>query len=509
MEEWFVVTVTVCICFLLRSFLTLFSSKSGGGLSLPPGPPSFPIVTAFSWMRKSFSQIEPTLRSLHRKYGPVVALRFGSRVTVFVSDHKLAHKALVQNGAIFSNRPASSQAANLINTNQKNISSAFYGPTWRLFRRNLTSEMLHPSRVRSYSAARNWVLDILIRSLEQDAAAAAGINAVDHFQYAMFCLLVFMCFGDRVSDEKIKRVERVQRDFIIKVGKSNVLNFLPDNPTLGKLVFRKGWAELYRIRAEQEEVLIPLIRARKEHKAESGAEDRKMLSYVDSLLQLELPEEKRCLKEEEMVTLCSEFLSAGTDTTSTALQWIMANLVKHQRIQDTLVEEIKSRIGSLDVEIREEDLHKLPYLKAVILEGLRRHPPGHFVLPHAVSEDTELNGHLIPKNGGTVNFMIAEMGWDPEVWEDPMEFKPERFLKKTGEVEFDVTGRKEIKMMPFGAGRRMCPAYQLAMLHLEYFTANLVARFRWTAVDEVSLEEKQEFTIVMKHPLHVRLELRK
>uniref|UniRef100_A0A7N0UDM8 Cytochrome P450 n=1 Tax=Kalanchoe fedtschenkoi TaxID=63787 RepID=A0A7N0UDM8_KALFE len=515
METWFVVTVTICICFLLRSFLTLFSSKSGGGgnggLSLPPGPTSLRTIIAFSWTGISFSQIEAYMRSLRRKYGPIVALRFGSRVSVFISDHELAHKALVQNGAIFANRPAPSPAAKLINSNQKTISSAFYGPTWRLFRRNLTYEILHPSRVRSYSASRKWILDILIRSLEQDAAAAAadGVKVVDRLQYAMFCVLVFMCFGDRVSDEQIKGLERVQRDLIVIIGKSNVLNFVPDNPTLTNLVFGRGWSELYRIRDEQERVLIPLIRARKEQKAESGAEDRKMLSYVDSLLQLELPEEKRCLTDEEMVTLCSEFLVAGTDTTSTALHWIMANLVKHQRIQETLVEEIKSRVGSLDVEIREEDLHKLPYLKAVILEGLRRNPPGHFVLPHAVSEDTELNGHLIPKNGGTINFMTGEMGWDPEVWEDPMEFKPERFLKKNGEVEFDITGSKEIKMMPFGAGRRMCPAYQLAMLHLEYFTANLVARFRWAAVDDVSLEEKQEITIVMKHPLRARLELRK
>uniref|UniRef100_A0A7N0UG91 Cytochrome P450 n=1 Tax=Kalanchoe fedtschenkoi TaxID=63787 RepID=A0A7N0UG91_KALFE len=484
MEMWFVVIVTICICFLLRSFLSLFSSKSGCGLSLSPGPTFFRTIIAFSWTGISFSQIEAIMRSLHRKYSPVVALRFGSRV----SDHKLAHKALVQNGAIFSSRPAPSPTAKLINSNQKTISSAFYGPTWRLFRMNLTYEILHPSRVRSYSAGRKWVLDILIRSLEQGAAVAYGVKVVDRLQYAIFCVLVFMCFGNRVSDEQIKRLERVQRELIVIIGKSNVLNFLPDNPTLTNLMFGRGWTEFYRIRAEQEQVLIPLIRARKEQKAESGAEDhRKMLSYVDSLLQLELPEEKRCLTDEEMVTMCSEFLVAGTDTTSTALHWIMANLVKHQRIQNTLVEEIKSRIGSLDIEIREEDLHKLPYLKA----------------------DTELNGHLIPKNGGTINFMTTEMGWDPEVWEDPMEFKPERFLKKNGEVEFDMTGSKEIKMMPFGAGRRMCPAYQLARLHLEYFTANLVARFRWTAVGEVSLEEKQEITIVMKHPLHARLELRK
>ncbi|KAL9671075.1 hypothetical protein QQ045_008640 [Rhodiola kirilowii] len=518
-DAWFMVVVTICICFLFRSLFNIFSStaKEGkeGRVSLPPGPRSIPIITGFLWMRKSFSQIEPIIRSLHAKYGPVIAIRVGSRVSVFVSDRQLAYKALVQNGVVFSNRPPAPPASKVISANQHNISSAFYGPTWRRFRRNLTSEILHPSRVKSYSAARKWVLDILIQRLNQEiiknqsAAAAAGVKVVDHFQYAMFCLLVFMCFGDRVADEQIKQVEKVQRDLLLGIGQFNILNFWP---RLGKLVFRKLWAELYRLRANQQEVLIPLIRARKQAKelGKLASADEYVFSYVDSLLDLELPEEKRKLSEVEIVSLCSEFLNAGTDTTSTALQWIMANLVKHQHIQDTLVAEMKSQIGTLEGEIREEDLHKLPYLKAIILEGLRRHPPGHFVLPHAVSEDTTLNGHLIPKRG-TINFMVADMGWDPDVWEDPMEFKPERFLsngKEGPEVEFDVTGSKEIKMMPFGAGRRICPGYQLAMLHLEYFTANLVARFRWVAVDEVSLEEKQEFTMVMKHPLQARLELR-
>ncbi|KAI4324072.1 hypothetical protein L6164_023637 [Bauhinia variegata] len=77
-----------------------------------------------------------------------------------------------------------------------------------------------------------------------------------------------------------------------------------------------------------------------------------------------------------------------------------------------------------------------------------------------------------------INFMVADMGWDPKVWEDPMAFKPERFLKYGDEpVDFDITGSKEIKMMPFGARRRICPGYNLAMLHLEYFIANLVWNF--------------------------------
>lgn len=242
-----------------------------------------------------------------------------------------------------------------------------------------------------------------------------------------------------------------------------------------------------------------------------------MVAYVDTLLDLQLPEEdNRKLHEDEMVSLCSEFLTAGTDTTSTALQWIMANLVKHPQLQDKLYQEINGVIGGRpppqpDKEstlpigaVEEEDLQKMPYLKAVVLEGLRRHPPGHFVLPHKTSHDVELDGYTIPRDA-TVNFMVADMGWDPNVWEDPMEFKPERFLGD-GEA-FDVTSSREIKMMPFGAGRRICPGYGVALLHLEYFVANLIWCFEWRAVegDEVDLEEKQEFTTVMKNPLRARI----
>lgn len=232
-------------------------------------------------------------------------------------------------------------------------------------------------------------------------------------------------------------------------------------------------------------------------------EDNYVQSYVDTLLDLELPDEKRKLNEDEIVSLCSEFLNGGTDTTATALQWIMANLVKNPEIQERLHEEIKSVVGEEAKEIEEEEAHKMPYLKAVVLEGLRRHPPGHFVLPHSVTEDTVLGGYKVPKKG-TVNFMVAEIGRDPAVWEEPMAFKPERFI---GEKEaVDITGSRGIKMMPFGAGRRICPGIGLAMLHLEYYVANMVREFEWKEVQgcEVDLTEKLEFTVVMKHPLKAR-----
>ncbi|KFK24754.1 hypothetical protein AALP_AA8G020600 [Arabis alpina] len=311
----------------------------------------------------------------------------------------------------------------------------------------------------------------------------------------MFALLVLMCFGDKLDEKQIKQVEFVQRRQLLTFARFNILNLWPK---LTRLVMRKRWEEFFQIRREQHEVLLPLILARKrmveERKKKMEEEEEEYVqSYVDTLLDLELPEEKRKLNEDEIVSLCSEFLNGGTDTTATALQWIMANLVKNPEIQERLYEEVK---GAEEIEVE-----KMPYLKAVVLEGLRRHPPGHFVLPHSVTEDTVLGGYKVPKKG-TINFMVAEIGRDPEVWKEPMAFKPERFM---GE-EVDITGSRGIKMMPFGAGRRICPGIGLAMLHLEYYVANMVKEFEWKEVQEhkVDLTEKLEFTVVMKHPLKAR-----
>lgn len=142
----------------------------------------------------------------------------------------------------------------------------------------------------------------------------------------------------------------------------------------------------------------------------------------------------------------------------------------------------------------------MPYLQAVVMESLRRHPPGHFVFPHAVTRPCKLAGYEVPTDA-TVNFYVAGMGMDPGMWQNPWEFRPERFADEG--VEVDLMESKEIKMMPFGAGRRICPGIGIAMLHLNLIVARLVQEFAWECKpgETVDLSETLELTTVMKYPL--------
>ncbi|KAJ4979055.1 hypothetical protein NE237_009835 [Protea cynaroides] len=507
MESWLILILSLCLCAALKPLINLvFHNESNRRkLSLPPGPPKVPIIGSFVWFRRSsFSRTDQLLCNLRHKYGPIITLHIGPHPLIFITSNSLAHQALIENGASFADRPPSFPPGRLFNSNQHSITSAHYGPLWRLLRRNLTSEILHPSRIKSYAYARKWVLDILTQRLRCHVESEESVRLMDHFQYTMFCLLVLMCLGEKHDEKVIREIEDSQRTLLVNRERFRVLILFGK---LGKIVFRNRWQELLEMRRRQESVLIPLIRARRERKEKEGEKNPNefVVSYVDTLFDLQIAEEGgRKLSEEEMVTLSSEFLNAGTDTTSTALQWIMANLVKNQEIQERLYSEIEGVVGSGE-EMKEDDLQKIPYLKAVVLEGLRRHPPGNFVLPHGVTEEIEFNGHVIPKNAA-VNFLVSEMGRDPKVWKDPMEFRPERFLGKEGEV-MDITGNREIKMIPFGAGRRICPAVGLALHHLEYFVANLIRDFKWTAVegDDIDLSEKLEFTVVMKYPLRAHI----
>ncbi|KAL6629322.1 hypothetical protein ACP70R_029087 [Stipagrostis hirtigluma subsp. patula] len=488
MAPMLLLCATLALLFLLRRVLGRKNQKTG---RLPPGPPALLFLAKFLALRRSIFDLGPLLRELHARHGPVISLRL-ARTLVFVADRRLAHRVLVQGGATFADRPPLGDLGRLFTAGGHDISSSPYGPYWRLVRRNLAGEALQPSRVGLFAPARRWACDALVSSLRKHGGGEA-VTLRPFLRRAMFELLVYMCFGKRLGPEALDEIEELQHRVLLSVTAFPVFAFFP---AVTRRLFRKRWEAYVAVHRRQDEVFVPLIHSTR------GGDDPPC--YADSLRALRVGDEgDRPLTDAEMVSLCSEFLNGGTDTTVTLVEWIMAELVNHPDVQAKVFEEVNAK-----PELNDGDIQAMPYLKAVVLEGLRLHPPGHFVLPHGVQSDADIGGYTVPK-GSEVNFLVAEIGRDETVWTAAREFRPERFLDGGEGHDVDITGSREIKMMPFGAGRRMCPGYSLGMHHAEYFVARMVKELEWLPpADEgavVDMAEVLDFTTVMKHPLRARV----
>jgi ent-kaurene oxidase len=167
--------------------------------------------------------------------------------------------------------------------------------------------------------------------------------------------------------------------------------------------------------------------------------------YADVLLK-----EATHLTEAQLVMSMWEPIIESSDTTLVTSEWAMFELAKNPKCQDRLYEEIVSVVGTERM-VTEDDLPKMPYLKAVIKETLRQYPPVPLVPSRLVEEDITLGGYDVPK-GFQILVNLFAVAKDPAVWSNPDKWDPERVL---GDESVDM-GFKNFNLMPFGAGKRMC-----------------------------------------------------
>lgn len=490
------------LTFAIALFFLLFRKKSRSRdlWRLPPGPPGWPVVGNLFQVALSGKFFMHYVRDLIPVYGPIFTLRMGSRTLIIVSGSELAHQALVQKGQVFASRPAENPTRAVFSCDKFTVNSAIYGPEWRSLRRNMVSGMLSPSRLREFAGVRQAAMDRLVARIHAEADTSGGaVWVLRNARFAVFCILLTMCFGLDLSEEEIVNVDQVMKQVLI------VLNPRMDDffPLLAPF-FARQRREAMQMRKIQIATLVPLIDRRRAvlggHQA--GAAERNAaapFSYLDTLVDLKVDGRASSPTDPELVSLCSEFINGGTDTTATAIEWGVARLIENPAMQSKLYDEIAAHCGRRKVE--EADLDKIPYLQAFVKELLRKHPPTYFSLTHAVVEPTTLAGYDIPL-GVNVDFYLPAISEDPRSWRNPFAFDPERFL--SGGEEADMTGVRGMKMIPFGAGRRICPGLGMGMTHIAYMLARMVQEFEWTAHPEdsgVELDEKLEFTVVMGRTL--------
>uniref|UniRef100_A0ACD5WXG3 Uncharacterized protein n=1 Tax=Avena sativa TaxID=4498 RepID=A0ACD5WXG3_AVESA len=479
--EW----LTILFCVTLSLPLIIMLSRHGGK-KLPPGPPSLFFIAKFLLPWRRVPDIGPMLHGLHARYGPIISIWL-FRTFIFVADHQLAHSFLVKGGGNFDDRPPPNAVMQLFFP--RGIGPSPYGAYWRLVRRNLSMQVLHPSRIRLFAPARQRAYDAMVATLRGNDSDVITVRPF--LERCLFELIVEMSIGARLSQEVLDELKDMHREIFLALAEFPIFSIFP------ALTMRKRWARYIALWERRSEVLLPLIHAPR------GAGDTPC--YADSLLELRVADEGgRPLTDDEMVSLCSEFMLVTMDSSVSMMEWIMAELVSHPDAQAKVYKEV---MGKTDVSDGENDL---PYLRAVVLESLRLHPGAHLIPPHGVQSDAEVGGYMVPK-GAVINFFVADLGREETMWTTAREFQPERFLDGGADMDLDITGRREIKMAPFGAGRRMCPGYMVAMQHAESLVGTLVREFQWLPPaqaqdsNDVDMTEEEASFIAMKHSLRARI----
>ncbi|KAF7144585.1 hypothetical protein RHSIM_Rhsim04G0014200 [Rhododendron simsii] len=199
--------------------------------------------------------------------------------------------------------------------------------------------------------------------------------------------------------------------------------------------------------------------------------------------------------------LDQDIIAAGSETSSTVVEWAMSELLKNpqllKRAQDE-VRDVFDKKGNVD----ETGLHELKYLNSIVKETLRLHPSAPLLVPRESSEKCLVSGCEIPAKTKVIVNAWA-IGRDPTCWTEPEKFDPERFI----DSEIDYKGT-DFKYIPFGAGRRICPGMSFALPNMELPLAQLLYHFDWKLPngmkhEELDMEERFGLTVRRKHDLYL------
>ncbi|CAN6285786.1 unnamed protein product [Urochloa humidicola] len=237
-------------------------------------------------------------------------------------------------------------------------------------------------------------------------------------------------------------------------------------------------------------------------KAIAGGEAR---DFVDILLSLQ---ESEGLADADIAAVLWEMIFRGTDAMAVLMEWTLARLVLHRDVQSKAHRELDEVVGR-NKPATESATASLPYLQALLKEALRIHPPGPLLSwRHRAMSDTYVDGHLVPA-GTTAMVNQWAISRDPEVWDAPLEFQPERFLPGGEAQGVSVLGA-DGRLVPFGSGRRSCPGKSLAMTTVTAWMTTLLHEFEWLpATDAVDMSEVLRLSCEMAVPLEVRVRPRR
>ncbi|PSS04657.1 Premnaspirodiene oxygenase [Actinidia chinensis var. chinensis] len=440
-------------------------------IRLPPGPPKLPFIGNMNQL------VGPSphrvLRDLALKYGPLMHLKLGFISTIIVSSAEAATEIMKTHDLIFSNRPKL-VAPKILGYNYTDIAFGPYGAYWRQLRKICILELLSNKRVNSFRVVREEETRKLVRSIA--STCPEPVTLVEKLFSSNLDIITRITFGKKLDDQRRFRVA-------MKEGTSLASGFQIGDffPSLAFVDLFTGLKKrLEKTFYELDSFLSKAVEEHVERRKISKPEEEDL---VDVLLQikdhggLEVP-----LTVDNIKSVILDLFVGGTENSSNSIEWAMTELIKNPKTMEKAQAEVREACNGKPT-IEESDLPKLKYLKMVVKETMRFHPPLPFLLPRESMEKCTINGYEIPAKTRTIiNYWAISR--DPNSWKNPEKFEPERF--EDGLVDFKG---QNFEFIPFGAGRRICPGISFGTANLELGLAALLYHFDWQLADGMKPED--------------------
>ncbi|CAI0382871.1 unnamed protein product [Linum tenue] len=466
---------------LLLLFLFQKHKKSSTNASLPPGPPGLPLVG--NLFQLDSSAPHRYLWKLSQTYGPVMFLRLGRAQVVVVSTAKMAEEVMKTQDLVFCTRPVATSTTRL-SYNNVDLAFAPYDAYWREMRKICVVHLFNSNRAQSFGPIREYEVSKMIEKVSGSSLEAKPVNLSEAMMSLTSTIICRVAFGKRYEEEGVERsrfqslLNETQAMFTSFCFSDlfPVLGFIDRlNGLVGRLDknFRECdafYQEIIdehldpdRAKPEQEDILDILLQLWKDRsfKVQLTFDNIKALLMV-------IGQRFDFIK----TTLFNIFIG-GTDTGAATVVWAMTYLMKYPIAMRKVQEELRQKVKDKGF-VKEEDIQQLPYFKAVIKEAMRLQPAVPLLVPRESIQKCSLGGYEIPAKT-IIHVNAWAIARDPESWgENPDEFKPERFVGKS----VDVKG-SNFELIPFGAGRRICPGIHIGLATVEIALANLLYAFDW------------------------------
>ncbi|XP_054807514.1 phenylacetaldehyde oxime monooxygenase CYP71AN24-like [Prosopis cineraria] len=477
-------------------------SQSKSNLKLPPSPPKLPIIGN---LHQLGSLPHHSFRTLSKKYGPLMFLQLGQTPAVVVSSAELACEFMKIHDLTIADRPQGI-CPKILLYGCTDVGFGSYGSEdWRQKRKICVNELLSLRRVQSFKNAReeeSWELVNKIRGMCLSGADSVNLSEL---LIATSNNIVCKCvLGDKFNTEANTRIGGLARKVMINLMAFSVGDYFPSF----------GWVDILtglilRLKAifkELDDFFDRIVEERRTmlmKRSDDQSSNRKCL--LDILLQLQddgIPDHS--FSQYDIKSILMDMFVGGSDTSSTAMEWAMAELGMNPTKMQKAQQEVRRVVGNKS-KVEEQDINQMNYLKCVVKEVLRLHPPTALIPPRLSRSRLDMRGYTIPAKT-TVYINAWAIQRDADFWEKPEEFIPERFEKN--DVEFKG---QDFNFIPFGSGRRGCPGMMFGVAAVESVLANLLYWFDWKlpdgngiTVQHIDMKETFGLTVSKKMPLHLK-----